>query len=317
VRAHIADFGGDPDRIAIFGQSAGAGSVRAMMASPKAVGKFADAIPFIQPRRYQLRQTYSLYYTTSQEVTVAANAILVATNCTNAPSQVDCLRAVPASTLAHLSTVARYLVVDGTYLTSHQLRLSGSQAPYNPLMGTMRDDGAAFINYPITTNEFDPFLLQRLLRPPSGNGTYDLYNISSRLVTDGIFRCVDEATVNKGLDTGLFPKVYYYEFDRSYQTRGWPGTSVCDPPKAAIHPSGDPSLPHFRCHSGELYYVFGNLAWHELPMRDEKDLPFEQFVLDSFARTGDPNPDKGFLRARGYGNTLGGDGEGGMVGVSY
>ncbi|GKT95471.1 alpha/beta hydrolase [Colletotrichum tofieldiae] len=45
VREHIRDFGGDPNKITIFGQSAGAASVRAMMASPKASGKFAAAIP--------------------------------------------------------------------------------------------------------------------------------------------------------------------------------------------------------------------------------------------------------------------------------
>jgi carboxylesterase type B len=44
VRQNIHHFGGDPDRITIFGQSAGAGSVRAMIASPKAAGKFSSAI---------------------------------------------------------------------------------------------------------------------------------------------------------------------------------------------------------------------------------------------------------------------------------
>ncbi len=42
-------------------------------------------------------------------------------------------------------------------------------------------------------------------------------------------------------------------------------------------------------------------------MRDEHDLPFAQFVLDSFAsfvRTHDPNPDPAFLAARGYLSTL-------------
>ena len=39
VRNNIQDFGGDPDRITIFGQSAGAASVRAMLASPKSIGK--------------------------------------------------------------------------------------------------------------------------------------------------------------------------------------------------------------------------------------------------------------------------------------
>lgn len=39
IRAHIAGFGGDPSHITIFGQSAGALSVRAILASPKAIGK--------------------------------------------------------------------------------------------------------------------------------------------------------------------------------------------------------------------------------------------------------------------------------------
>ncbi len=86
VRAHIANFGGDPDRITIFGQSAGAGSVRAMMASPKAIGKFAGAIPLSNLGGINYGATYSKYYTIAEEVSVAAAAILSATNCTHAAS---------------------------------------------------------------------------------------------------------------------------------------------------------------------------------------------------------------------------------------
>lgn len=315
VRAHIQDFGGDPDRITIFGQSAGAGSVRAMMASPKAVGKFANAIPLSNLGGINYGTTYSLYYTIDQEVQAAAAAVLAATNCTSAPSQVDCLRAVPATTLASLGTPARFLVVDGTYLTSPQLQLDGPRLPFNLMMGIMRDDGGPFISFPTTTDE-SAYLSssgfsappQNLFPIPTGtNQTLNLYNMTSRLATDGIFRCVDEATVARGLATGrLGPAVYYYEFDRSYQTRGWPMTDVCDPPPTPARPHGDPDLPYFRCHSGELYYVFGNLAFQGLPYRDEKDLPFERFVLDSFAsfaRSGNPNPEEGFLKARGFDGT--------------
>lgn len=44
VKANVAAFGGDPNHITIFGQSAGAGSVRALLASPKAEGLFQGAI---------------------------------------------------------------------------------------------------------------------------------------------------------------------------------------------------------------------------------------------------------------------------------
>lgn len=44
VIANIEKFGGDPKRITIAGQSAGAGSVRVMLGSPKAIGKFQGAV---------------------------------------------------------------------------------------------------------------------------------------------------------------------------------------------------------------------------------------------------------------------------------
>ena len=44
VRDHVADFGGDPDHVTIFGQSAGSTSVCALMVSPLAAGLFHRAI---------------------------------------------------------------------------------------------------------------------------------------------------------------------------------------------------------------------------------------------------------------------------------
>jgi len=45
VKRNIANFGGDPDNITIFGQSAGGGSVWTHLTSPKAKGAFQKAIP--------------------------------------------------------------------------------------------------------------------------------------------------------------------------------------------------------------------------------------------------------------------------------
>lgn len=314
VRANIKDFGGDADRITIFGQSAGAASVRAMMASPKAQGKFAAAIPQSNLGGLFYGTSYSEYYTIAEEMQVAGNAILAATNCTSATSQVDCLRELPLSALLGLSTAAAYVVQDGTYITSDHLPLAGPAAPYKLLMGTMREDGAAFPSFPDTTNETAYLAAVGWPEPPAdlfpvpdgANRTLALFNMTARYATDAMFRCADAATVYAGLQSGLWGEVYYYEFERSYQLTTYPGTDVCQPPATAAHPAGDPGAPYFRCHSGDLYEVFGNVAFQGLPFRDEYDLPFEQLVVDawsSFARTYDPNPDPAFLEARGYSST--------------
>ncbi|KAL1838358.1 hypothetical protein VTJ49DRAFT_2767 [Mycothermus thermophilus] len=322
VRANIRALGGDPDRITIFGQSAGAGSVRALLASPKAQGKFANAILLSNLGGIQYGTTYSRYYTIDEQLAVVGNQLLANTNCTHARSQVDCLRALPAHKVVAAGD-ARYLVVDGTYLTAPELDLSRKSGPrekkkVNVMLGITRDDGAPFIAFPAAgvTNRSEYLTSVDLPVPPegglfavekTGNGTLDLFNEGSRIATDGVFRCIDQATTYAGLVSGRWETVWYYEFDRTYQVKGWPQLDVCEPPITKTHPFGDPSKEYLKCHSGELLYVFGNLHREGLPMRDAGDLPFEQYVLDSFVafvHKGDPNPDKAYLRARGYDATL-------------
>ncbi|KAK4443943.1 Alpha/Beta hydrolase protein, partial [Podospora aff. communis PSN243] len=311
VRANIRSFGGDPDRITIFGQSAGAASVRALIASPKASGKFSSAILLSNLGGLNYGTTYSTYYTIAEQLSIAGNAILAATNCTSSPSQVDCLRRLPVSALLSAGT-ARYLVTDGTYLPTTSLPLSGPTLPISLMMGLTRDDGAPFIRFPapnttdttsyLASQGFSPVSPSLFPLPPLQNATLAIYNTSSRLATDGIFRCHSQSTASS-LSSRIPKGIYYYEFDRTYQTTGWPQTDVCEAPRTAARPYGDTSLPYFRCHSGELYYVFGNLARQGLPLRDEGDLLFSRMVVDlfsAFVREGDPNAGGGYNKARGY-----------------
>lgn len=325
VRNNIHNFGGDPDRITIFGQSAGAASVRALLASPKSKGKFAGAISMSNLGGGGYGTTYSSWLSIETEVSTAANPILAATNCSTALSKVDCLRAVPASKFPTLPVTARYLVVDGTYLTTSELPLGsdarGSLSEVHLLHGLMRDDGAAMSTYiqtsnlseSITANGWNTSIVDgspMLFPTPEGsNSTLNIFNVTSRVATDAIFRCVNQAAVYAGVSNGVFaPNQYYYEFNRSYQTPSWdPNPPVCDAPITATHPHGDPDQEYFKCHSGELFYVFGTILRMGYSLRDDNDLPFEQFILDSwtsFARSYNPNPDRRFLRARNYLNTI-------------
>ena len=52
VRDNIAVFGGDPDNVTIFGESAGAHAVATLLAVPQAKGLFARAISESSGERY-------------------------------------------------------------------------------------------------------------------------------------------------------------------------------------------------------------------------------------------------------------------------
>ncbi|KAJ4370995.1 hypothetical protein N0V86_008689 [Didymella sp. IMI 355093] len=320
IHAHIGAFGGDKDQITIFGQSAGAASVRALLASTKARGKFVRAIPQSTPQGLTSVSTYAKYLTIT-EATNRTKSLLNETGCAsdNSDALVACLRAAPVANLTS-GTVASYPVIDGEFLTSTGLPL-GPIAPklnITLLSGNMHDDGNPFISYPKSTNltaalleqdfPVSPILNSPLFPlPAETNATLAIFNLTSRVATDGFFRCLGESTEVTGAKNGIFSKVYAYEFDRSFQLLSYsPNPPACEAPITAEYPYGDPNLPYYKCHSGELYYVFGTLVREGAHIRDDNDIPFSQYVLDSwtaFARTGHPVPEKRFLEARGFMNT--------------
>lgn len=106
VREYITAFGGDVNRITIFGQSAGAGSVRALLGSSEAIGKYAAAVPMSNLAGSDYATTYSLYYTIPEEVEVAVYPILEEIGC-NITDALACLRAYDAYGLVSLTNVAR------------------------------------------------------------------------------------------------------------------------------------------------------------------------------------------------------------------
>jgi para-nitrobenzyl esterase len=107
VQRNIARFGGNPRDVTIAGQSAGGLSVLAQLVSPGARGLFQRAI--VQSGTFALNQRPLA----TAEATGQAFATLV--GCTSQTAQ--CLRQVPASTLADKFGVEIPGVVDGSVFT--------------------------------------------------------------------------------------------------------------------------------------------------------------------------------------------------------
>ena len=158
IKANIAQFGGDPDNVTIFGQSGGGGKVTSLMNAPSAKGLFHKAI--VESGSYLTGFTEP---TISKRVAAALLEELQLQ-----PSQVDSLQTIPYEKLnaagkKALSKVAAAMKAEGKTVPQFGLGwgpiLDGNFLPYQPT-----DAAATEIakNVPLlvgsTKNEFTPFI---------------------------------------------------------------------------------------------------------------------------------------------------------------
>jgi para-nitrobenzyl esterase len=168
VRRNIAGFGGDPDRVTIFGESAGGQSVYAQLASPLASGMFRGAIS--ESGSYAEFQDYFANIVTlavgeTQGTTAVPSGAAIADSvgCTNQTA--SCLRAVPASTMVAAEPFPLYPFVDGTLLTQTMSAAfaSGEFNQVPVISGTNHDEYRLFValdydllgNPILTSTEYD------------------------------------------------------------------------------------------------------------------------------------------------------------------
>lgn len=148
VRDNIAAFGGDPQRVTLFGQSAGAGLVTTLLATPAAAGLFARAIVQSSPatsvydrdraRHVALRTLDRLGIDPAEvdrlhDVPVAA---LLATSR-------DVFNEVPARNPGRLAFVP---IVDGDLVNDYPVRITqeGRSHPVPLIIGTTKHEAALF-----------------------------------------------------------------------------------------------------------------------------------------------------------------------------
>lgn len=325
VRENVEAFGGDPERVTIFGESAGAVLVRALLASPRAKGLFNNAISQSGSAGLVNNQYgFGAYYSSLEyEYEHSSLAVLNETGCAGADDVLDCLRAFDGTELVNLKAVANIPAMDGDFLRVTHLPLDGSGLTGDVafMSGTNRDElGVDVPPFPegstvedalaLGVNMFGvdarPFLESGFFPLPEDPTPADLMEWMVRLGTDGGYTCMELATNDAAARNGAFADLYSFMFNRTYNPSGYTQPH-CDPPATDEFPHGDPSREYLKCHVGEQMIVFGTVLRAGLPDRDGLDVPFMQLVMDywaSFAWTRNPNPDEGYLRARGYHGTL-------------
>ncbi|MEM9385029.1 MAG: carboxylesterase family protein [Pseudomonadota bacterium] len=261
VRDHIASFGGDPQNVTVFGESAGGGNISALMRMPSARGLFHRAV--IQSGA--LAPYDSIDYEAAEQAGERLLASLGATT-------VEEMRALDWQTLVdeRPSALEHYYfgpIADGFYLPP------GAEITPMPLMiGANHDEWLMYLPDDDVQSSFDDALDQYVARSRDTVAQAFVHRYESvemranRLISAAEFWCPALALANRV--ESLEQAAYVYLFTR-------------------VRPGADALLAY---HGAEIPYVFDTAdAWlPATPIDDELTAAMQTYWVN-FAMRGDPN----------------------------
>ncbi len=288
VRDNIADFGGDPEKVTVAGESAGGMSVCDHLVAPGSAGLFHAAILMSAPCQAQA------------DLAVAARRSLdyaVAAGCPDPVTAAACLRALPVD---RLQKPVWYFNIGSDELTGPvtgsaalpQAPLAafgtGRAEPVPMLIGTTHDEFTLFValrylrlGQRYTAPDYPRLLSETFGADAAAVGVHypiDRYGgvaqAYSAAVTDGAFACVSDRISGELSRTG---PVYAYEFN----DRAAPAPEVM---RTLPFPVG-------ASHSLELRYLFD--VGGAPPLNPAQQVLSDQMIdyWATFVRTGDPAVD--------------------------
>ncbi|KAH0520550.1 Acylcarnitine hydrolase [Microtus ochrogaster] len=267
VQQNIAYFGGNPDLVTIFGESAGGASVSSQVVSPMSRGLFHRAI-----MESGVALVPDLISNTS-EVVYTKVAILSGCETTDSETMVRCLRNKSEEEILAINKVFQSIpaVVDGEFFPRHpqELLTAVDFDPVPSIIGVNNDEYGWFLPVMLPP-ECSDLLMEEYM-----NNTEDAHTLQiqyKEMIADFMF-------VIPALQVAKFQcsraPVYFYEFCHvtSYKKDTRPAYVKAD-------------------HTDEIPFVFGSSDWGIKPDFTEEEELLSRTMMKywtNFARHGNPN----------------------------
>jgi para-nitrobenzyl esterase len=275
IRENIAAFGGDPDKVTIFGESAGGIAVSMLCASPLAKGLFRGAISQsggsfgpTRPTTYPGENMKTLAQAEQEGLAYAQKA---------AANSIAELRNIPADQLPMgMGMPGGWPIVDGHVVPDdqHHLYTSGKFADIPVLIGYNSDEGLSFPAGK-TPEEYEATVRRRF--GPHADALLKAYPVSGtvsrnarNLMRDAAFGWHTWSWANLQSEKGK-SKVFFYLFDVHQE-----------------HPEGSPQADHGTPHGVDVPYVFGHVDLDK-PGSNQKTMEAMGTYWTNFAKNLDPN----------------------------
>ncbi|KAF9154838.1 hypothetical protein BG015_011860 [Linnemannia schmuckeri] len=308
VKDHIASFGGDPTRVTVFGESAGAVTIRALLSAPSSWDLYSNVIgqsdpiniPFKPPQDAAELSTYFFE---------ALNCSATDIACARSKSIVEVLTAQGLANdkmLAAQNWTTGSLIerptVDGTLIPaefSDLVKNGQFNSKANIMWGTTKDEAGRFLEaymptpYPANSSNyhkvFQGLLGQQREEMLIQSGLIQKYALNSDsqellnyFCTAYYFYCpLQYISRQIAAQESTTPHIYNFKFNRG---RGIPIVDSAP---------GFCASENHVCHAKDIIPVFGSGAVTPFTSQAGEDARFARQIIDrwtTFAKTGNPNP---------------------------